>query len=79
MDESQERLIRVTIGQLARQLHELVTCTGALHAVVNNSLGLSDTSRTLLGDVAKELAELDASVMHVIAAFPPEDPSNGSA
>lgn len=79
MDESQERLIRVTIGQLARQLHELVTCTGALHAVVNNSVGLSDASRTLLDDVAKELVELDASIMRVIEAFPPEDPSSGSA
>jgi hypothetical protein len=75
VNEAEERLVRATLGELARQIRALTTYVGGLNAVVKDAA--DGEGRALLEEIEKGLLSLEESALRVADAFPPELPGGG--
>jgi hypothetical protein len=74
VNEDEERVLRVSIGKLARQLRELVVYVGAINSLARKSSHYAKDVTELHNELEKDLLDLEASVLRVADAFPPEAP-----
>jgi hypothetical protein len=66
------------MGYAARQLRELVVSVGALNSLAKKSSYYAEDAKALHDGLAKDLLDLEASVLRVADAFPPEVPMSGN-